>query len=159
MLPSVVLGYNSLTLIGYHNVTGVDRYFGPETRFGSIRAGLNVPLPTPWALAELRAADWSITAAEWEQRASTWELERLRLDARARRSAAAAAVSTYERQALSAAATLEQIATTELANGTLDAYQWALALDRVLAVERAWLDARRRLNEAIIESELFGDVQ
>ncbi|RMF35785.1 MAG: CusA/CzcA family heavy metal efflux RND transporter, partial [Chlorobiota bacterium] len=159
MLPSVAIGYNSMTLIGYHNVTGVDRYFGPETRFGSIRAGLNVPLPTPWALAELRAADWSITAAEWEQRASTWELERLRLDARARRSAAAAAVSTYERQALSAAATLELIATTELTNGTLDAYQWALALDRVLAVERAWLDARRRLNEAIIESELFGDVQ
>ncbi|GIV49578.1 MAG: acriflavine resistance protein B [Candidatus Kapaibacterium sp.] len=159
MLPSVVLGYNSMTLIGYHNVTGVDRYFGPETRFGSFRAGLNVPLPTPWAMAELRAADWSITSAEWEQRAVSWELERMRLDARARRSAAAAAVRAYEQQALTAAATLERIATAELANGILDAYQWALALDRALAVERAWLDARRRLNEAIIESELLGDVQ
>jgi len=83
----------------------------------------------------------------------------MRLETRARRTAAAVAVSTYERQALSAAATLERIATTELANGTLDAYQWALALDRVLAVERAWLDTRRRLNEAIIDSELLGDVQ
>nr|BAL55647.1 CzcA family heavy metal efflux protein [uncultured Bacteroidetes bacterium] len=159
MLPSFVLGYNSMTLIGYHNVDGIDRYYGPQTRFGSLRVGLNVPLPTPWAMAELRATDWSITSAEWEQRAVSWELERMRLEARARRTAAAVAVSTYERQALSAAATLERIATTELANGTLDAYQWALALDRVLAVERAWLDTRRRLNEAIIDSELLGDVQ
>lgn len=158
-LPSFVLGYNSMTLIGYHNVDGIERYFGPQKRFESLRLGLSVPLPTPWVMAELHAADWSITVAEWEQRAVIWELERMRLDVRARRSAAAAAVSAYERQALSAAATLERIATTELANGTLDAYQWTLALDRVLAVEHAWLDARRRLNEAIIESELLGDVQ
>jgi len=159
LLPSVLVGYNSTTLIGYQNVTGVERYFGNETRFGWVRLGLSVPLPTPWTMAALRAADAQITRAEWEHRSVSWELERMRLEARALREAAAASVATFERQSLHAASTLEQVASVELANGTLDAYQWALALDRALTVERAYLDARRRLIHASIQSELLGDLQ
>jgi cobalt-zinc-cadmium resistance protein CzcA len=43
-LPDITLGYVSQTLVGSHSVMGVDKNFGPSSRFSTGQIGLEIPL-------------------------------------------------------------------------------------------------------------------
>jgi cobalt-zinc-cadmium resistance protein CzcA len=43
-LPDLKVGYFNQTLIGFHNVDGVDKYFGAGDRFQGLQLGMSLPL-------------------------------------------------------------------------------------------------------------------
>lgn len=156
-LPSLALGYSSITFIGYQNIDGVDRYYGPSTRFGSVGISLTLPLPTPWALSRLRAADEQVTVAQWDYRATAWERSTEYIRARQRLEVARAQRRALEQHALGAAADIIANANAELENGAITALEWALVLHQALAVQRTYLEAIQQWNDALIDVQLFGE--
>lgn len=156
MLPTIALGYSSTTLIGYQNVSGIERYFGPDTRFGYVTLGASIPLPTPWSLAQLRAADERAEAAQWEFRTAVWELELQRLRARQQLDRALSLRRQLERTAVPAAADILASADAELNAGAVNFLEWLVAVQNALAVRRAYLDAIAQWNDAVLDVQLLG---
>lgn len=157
MLPTIGLGYNSTTLIGYQNVTGTERYFGPQHRFGWVTVGATIPLPTPWALAQLRAVDERLTVADWEYRAVQWQLLQERYRARQRLENVRMLRQEIERSALPAARTIFSTASAELQQGAVNFLEWLFTVQNALTVQRNYLDVLRQWNNATIDVSLFGD--
>ncbi|MCS7000860.1 MAG: CusA/CzcA family heavy metal efflux RND transporter [Bacteroidota bacterium] len=157
ILPTIGIGFNSTTLIGYQNVTGVERYYGPQTRFNWLTATAALPLPTPWSAAQLRAADERVRAAEWEYRSATWELETERLRARRRWEQAYYLRTELERRVLPAARQILRTADAELRSGAVGFLDWIVSIQSAFAVQRAYLDALREWNNATVEQYLLGE--
>lgn len=157
MLPTIGLGYNTTTLIGYHNVTGTERYFGPQHRFGWVTISATIPLPTPWALAQLRAQDERLTVAEWEYRTVLWQLSQERYRARQRLEYMRVLRQEIERTALPAARTIFSTANAELQRGAINFLEWLFTVQNALTVQRNYLDAMRQWNNAAIDVSLFGE--
>jgi cobalt-zinc-cadmium resistance protein CzcA len=157
LLPTFTLGYSNTTFIGYQNIDGVDRYYGPSTRFSSIGITLGIPLPTPWAQARLRAASERITVANWQYEATLWDIAQQQLRARQRLLAAQAQRQVLERHALNAASIITSTADAELRTGAVSLLEWTLALQQALSVRRSYLDAVWQYNDALIDVELLGN--
>jgi cobalt-zinc-cadmium resistance protein CzcA len=157
LLPTFTLGYSNTTFIGYQNIDGVDRYYGPSARFSSVGITLGIPLPTPWALARLRAASERITVANWQYEATLWDIAQQQLRARQRLLAAQAQRQVLERHALNAASIITSTADAELRTGAVSLLEWTLALQQALSVRRSYLDAIWQYNDALIDVELLGN--
>lgn len=63
-LPEFTVGYNNQSLIGTHEVDGVEQYFGAGKRFSSFNVGVAIPLTFGATKARIKSLEYKRQAAE-----------------------------------------------------------------------------------------------
>jgi heavy metal efflux system protein len=61
--PEIIVGYFNQSLVGFHNVTGSDQYYGRGTRFDGFLVGLSIPLWMPAHAARISSASYRAEAS------------------------------------------------------------------------------------------------
>jgi cobalt-zinc-cadmium resistance protein CzcA len=75
LLPTLNLGYNNTSIIGYQRVGNDEKYFGGGDRFSSVSAGVGIPLFSSGQRARIRASNIFIQQQQRELEATQQQLE------------------------------------------------------------------------------------
>ncbi len=153
MMPDLNVGYFSQTIIGTQDVNGVPQYFGSNSRFNGFQAGISVPLWFPSYTSRTKAAkiseDIARNNAEEYTRSISGNYQSLLDEYNKYRSS----VDYYEKQAVPEADLIIDQATRSYKAGALDYLDYALTLNRALAIRQNYLDALNNYNQTIIAIE------
>ncbi|GIV35874.1 MAG: hypothetical protein KatS3mg032_0253 [Cyclobacteriaceae bacterium] len=153
--PDLRIGYFNQTLIGTQNINGTDVYFGRNTRFQGIEAGLTLPLWFVSPQQRIRAARLNEQAAKatlqqteievksrWHQLLQQLKTERAILD-------------YYHQQGIPASHLLLQQSQKAFRTGELSYTETLLNAQQALRIREDFLAAMNRWNQLVIETEYF----
>ena len=153
MWPDLNVGYFSQTIIGTQDVNGVPQYFGKDSRFTGIQAGVSIPLWFPSYTSRTKAAKITETIArnnaENYTRSISGNVQSL-LDEYNKYTSS---VDYYEKQAVPEADLIIEQATRSYKAGALDYLDYILTLNRAIAIKQNYLDALNNFNQTIISIE------
>jgi len=150
-LPDLKLGYFNQTLIGFHNVTGTDRYYGPDSRFQGVQFGLSVPI---WFVPE----NSRIKGANLEQKKSETAYRQFKLELSARYQQAKQKhdqlkemIAFYESTSLQVAQLMHTQAHVAYQAGDISYSEFLLASQKALDIEMTYMQNVHAYNQVIIE--------
>jgi cobalt-zinc-cadmium resistance protein CzcA len=153
MMPDLNIGYFSQSIIGTQDVNGIPQTFGKDSRFNGIQAGISVPLWFSPYTSRAKAAkineNIARTNAENYSKSISGNFQSL-LDEYNKYSSS---VDFYEKQAVPEADLIIDQATRSYKAGALDYLDYALTLNRALAIRQNYLDALNSYNQTIIAIE------
>jgi len=158
-LPGLNLGYFSQTILGTQEIGGSTRDFGPGYRFTGFQAGISVPLWFPSYTARSKAAGINESLARTDAeffRKSLYGNYRSMVDEYRKYSST---VNYYETQAIPEAELIIKQATLSYRAGALDYLDFAIMINRAIAIKMDYLEAMNNLNQAIISIEyVYGKI-
>jgi cobalt-zinc-cadmium resistance protein CzcA len=158
-LPGLNLGYFSQTILGTQEIGGSTRDFGPGYRFTGFQAGISVPLWFPSFTARSKAAGINESLARTDAeffRKSLYGNYRSMVDEYRKYSST---VNYYETQAIPEAELIIKQATLSYRAGALDYLDFAIMINRAIAIKMDYLEAMNNLNQAIISIEyVYGKI-
>jgi cobalt-zinc-cadmium resistance protein CzcA len=155
LLPGLTLGIYRQTFVGYQLVDGQDRYFGNNQFFGSVMAGITVPVLSAgqYRRVQVAKADEQIARSKYD---ATQQL------LTSRRAAASnayyrylRAVQYYETTGLQNAATITTAANAQYRGGYINYMEWVLLINQAIAIRNEYTEALRQLNDATLTLNYF----
>jgi heavy metal efflux system protein len=153
MLPDISLGYFSQTIIGTQEINGAPRYFGNDSRFTGIQAGISVPIWFVPYKARTKAAKINETLARNEAESYSIAVAGNFSSLLDEYSKFSSTVDYYEKQAVPEAELIIDQATLSYKAGAMDYLDYVLTLNRALAIKQNYLDALNNCNQTIISIE------
>jgi len=155
MLPDINIGYFSQTIKGTEDVNGVSHYFGNDSRFEGIQAGISIPIWfTPYK-ARTKAAKINETIARTDAEAYMKNVSGDYSSLLDEYHKYSSAVDYYEKQAIPEAHMIIDQATLSYKAGALDYLDYVLTLNRALAIKQNYLEALNSCNQTIVSIELI----
>ena len=148
------MGYFNQSIIGYQQLElGVERYYGPGSRFQGVQAGVAVPL--------LRGPQKArVQAARLQEQVALAELDRYRAELAgridellARRAEQQERLSYFEQTALPQATVITRLATLAYKAGETGYSEYLLNLERARRLRLDYLDALLQHNQTVIDLE------
>jgi cobalt-zinc-cadmium resistance protein CzcA len=153
MWPDINVGYFSQTMVGTQDVNGVPSYFGKDSRFTGVQAGISFPLWFPAYTSRTKAAkineNIARTNAEYYIKSTSGDFQSL-IDEYNKYTSS---VDYYEKQAVPEADLIIEQATRSYKAGALDYLDYVFTLNRALAIRQNYLDALNNYNQTIIAIE------
>jgi cobalt-zinc-cadmium resistance protein CzcA len=153
MMPDLNVGYFSQTIIGTQDVNGVPLYFGGNSRFNGFQAGISIPLWFPSYTSRTKAAKISENIARNNAEEYTRSISGNYQSLLDEYNKYGSSVDYYEKQAVPEADMIIDQATRSYKAGALDYLDYALTLNRALAIRQNYLDALNNYNQTIIAIE------
>jgi len=150
MLPDLLVGYFTQTLIGYQTIDGQDRYFDSSNRFQGFTFGVSLPLWFPTYTASTKAARLHYEAAAQQEAAQRQELQRNYQVALQEYNRNKANLEYYTTSALPNAKLLEAQSLTAFKHGEVDYATLILNLQQVLRLNQNHLQAILGYNQSIL---------
>jgi cobalt-zinc-cadmium resistance protein CzcA len=153
MLPDLSVGYFNQTIIGTQEVNGIPREFGPDFRFQGVQAGIAIPLWFGPYTSKSKAAKISENIARTDAENYTRSITGNYQSALDEYKKYSVSIDYYEKQAVPESDLIIEQATRAYRAGGMDYLDYALNLNRALAIRQNYLDALNSYNQTIISIE------
>ena len=154
LLPSLNLGYNNSSIIGYQtNSMGVEQYFDRSNRFSSVSIGVGIPLFFGAQKSRIKAS--GIVA---EQRKQELELTRKQLqtelqDVIESHNQLQKIIQSYRTKMLPNASDIVNASTLKLNAGEIGYLDWVILINQSIQLRNEYYDKVQQFNEAAFEIE------
>jgi cobalt-zinc-cadmium resistance protein CzcA len=154
LLPSISVGYNSATIIGWQTTTqNNERYYGPDQRFGSYSIGLSVPLFSSAQRAKINASGLLIEQNRLEQLAIGQQMKSNLKDAITGYLQNKKIIEKYQKSILLNAAELINAASRKLNVGEIGYLEWVMIVNQAIQTQNEYFGFIQQVNDAAIEIE------
>jgi cobalt-zinc-cadmium resistance protein CzcA len=150
-LPDLKLGYFNQTLIGYHNVTGTDIYYGPDSRFQGVQVGLSLPIWFVPENARIKGAELEKKKSETAYRQFKLQLNTRYQQAKQKHDELKNLIAFYETTSMDVARMMHVQAQKSYMAGDISYSEFLLASQRALQLEMTYMQSIYDYNQIIIE--------
>ena len=160
LLPSLNLGYNNTSIIGWQtNDFGADQYYGSGNRFSSISIGLGIPIFFGAQKSRIKAARIRVTQQQKELEAGRLELMNDLKTAANNQKQYQAVLSNYENFLLPNAKKIILTSTQKLQAGEIDYLNWVVLMNQAIQIRSQYFDTIKQYNESAFEIERIGNIK
>ena len=154
-LPVFSLGYTNQSLIGNYTINGVEQFYGGNTRFQSVQAGISIPIFVKADLAKINASkiDQQIaqTNADYYQTYLMGEFERVVQDYIKYK----AMLDYYENSALQQADLILDNAYKSYSNGNIHYLEYVQNITAATDIKTNYINLLNNYNQSIIAIEFL----
>lgn len=155
LLPSLSIGFNNQSIIGWQKIGVNDKYFNAAHRFTSGVFNLNVPLFMKQAKQRVHNYSYLMTINDLQQMQQQQLLQAEKNNLQMQMLQLQQNVSKCEQQLLPKAELLEKTAQAKLQQGDIDYFKWALLIQQSIQIKSNYLDQVLQLNRSIIQFEQY----
>ncbi|WEK37700.1 MAG: CusA/CzcA family heavy metal efflux RND transporter [Candidatus Pseudobacter hemicellulosilyticus] len=148
LLPSLSLGYNNMSIIGYQRVDDEEKYYGGSHRFSSVNLGLGLPLFGGAQRARVKASGIRVQQQEQETKVLEQQLQRQLTDALQRYANSQQQLEQYRLVLLNNSATMLEVATRRLSSGETGYLEWVILVNQAMEVRSNYFAVVDELNSA-----------
>ena len=153
LLPSLNLGYNNMSIIGYQRVGNDEKYFGGGDRFSSVSAGIGIPIFSIGQRSRIRAANIFIQQQERELAATRQQLELELGNAAKIYTHHLQLLGNYQSVLLSNATLVIAGANKRMAAGEIGYLEWVMLINQALEMRSNYFNVVEELNNAAFTME------
>ncbi|MEY3209108.1 MAG: hypothetical protein RL064_1139 [Bacteroidota bacterium] len=154
LAPSINLGYNSNTFIGWQSAADkVETYYGKDTRFASLNLGVAIPIFSGAQRARINAGNILVQQNRLEQLAVKQQLKANLTDAILFYLQNKKLVDNFQKTSMPNAELLITTATNKLNLGEIGYLEWVMIVNQAMQVRSEYFNYIQQLNEAAIEIE------
>lgn len=149
--PSITFGYNNTGITGFQNMNGTDVYYGPNSRFSYISAGLSIPLFFGAQAAKIRAAKMMVLSQEKDLMAERQVWQAAGEQAQKSIQTYQGILREYEKVVLPNAEMTVNLAGKQLNAGEISYIEWILLINQSIQSRALYLKQVQGYNESVIE--------
>jgi heavy metal efflux system protein len=153
LLPDLNIGYFNQSMYGAQSYIDPSVFAGTSSRFQGINVGVSVPLWAKPQLAQIKAKEAQKNAVSENYVQYEKQLEASYLQAFENYQSWENSIIYYVENALPTAKIITQTATKNYNAGNIDYIEYAQGLNRVLAIEKSYLEAISQYNQSVIDIE------
>ncbi|CAL1519826.1 CusA/CzcA family heavy metal efflux RND transporter [Chitinophaga sp. MM2321] len=153
LLPTLNLGYNNMSIIGYQLVGTEERYYGRGDRFSSVNVGLGIPIFSTGQRARIRASNILVQQQQGELAATQQQLSTEMLTALRTYSRHRELVRTYQSVLLHNASTIINGANKRLSSGDTGYLDWVILINQALEMRNSYFTVVEQMNESAFTVE------
>lgn len=154
LLPSLMAGYNSATIVGWQVVdVNTEKYFGHGKRFSSVMIGVGVPLFSSAQRSRIQAAQVLVRQRREEAQAVDQGLRAGLQNALRLYEHNAQLLHVYLSSMLPNAATILKTASGKLAAGEINYLDWVVLVNQAIQIRSDYFGVVQQQNEAAFEIE------
>lgn len=154
LYPSISMGYNSTTFVGWQTTAqNNEQFFGNDRRFSSINMGLALPLFGGAQRAKINASSIAIEQSKLEKVAYTQQQQSDLKNATTLYLQHKKTVDYYQQFILPNAKLLIETATKKMDAGEIGYIEWVMLINQGIQSQNEYLGYMQQLNEAVIEIE------
>jgi len=158
LLPDLMLGYNSMTIIGMQNIDGKETYFNSDKRFSSFMVGLGIPLFFGSQSSRIGASKLQYVKAQNDFNMTQHKLKTDVLVMQEQVKKYQISFDYYNSQGLNHAKTIANTANLQFNNGDIDYLQYTMLLNQSIGIQSEYLNALQNLNQSKINlDKLLGN--
>ncbi|MBO9682091.1 MAG: CusA/CzcA family heavy metal efflux RND transporter [Flavisolibacter sp.] len=160
MLPSLMAGFNSATIVGWHPVdASTDKYFDHSRRFNSVMVGVGVPISSSAQRSRIRASQVLVRQRQEEALANERQLHVGLQNALRFYEHNANLLLVYQSQLLPNAVTILQTASAKLSAGEINYLDWAVLVNQAIQIRSEYFNIIQQQNEAAFKIEKIISIQ
>jgi cobalt-zinc-cadmium resistance protein CzcA len=158
LLPDLMFGYNSMTIIGLQNIDGKETYFNSDKRFSSLMVGLGIPLFFGSQSSRIVASKLQFIKAQNDFSMTQQKLKTDVLVMQEQVKKYQISFDYYNSQGLNHAKTIANTANLQFNNGDIDYLQYTMLLNQSIGIQSEYLNALQNLNQSKINlDKLLGN--
>lgn len=152
--PSIAVGYNSGTIIGWQTTTqNNEAYYGSGQRFNAVNVGLAVPLFSTAQRAKIFSKNILIQQNKQEQQVIKQQITSSLKEAVDLFTFNKNMIAQFDKQMLPNADLLVQTASKKLNAGEISYLEWVLLINQSIQIKSEYFSYIQQFNEAAIEIE------
>lgn len=160
LLPSLNLGYNNSTIIGWQsNSSGAEQYFGKDKRFSSLSVGLGIPVFFTAQKSRIKAANVKIVQQQQELEALRQQMTAELEDAVRNYQRHHRVLKSYQASMLPNAVNIIKTSTQKLGAGEIGYLDWALLINQAIQIRSQYFTTVQQLNESAFEMERISAIK
>jgi heavy metal efflux system protein len=149
-LPGFWMGYTNLTYVGFQQIGTDNVYFDRSRRFGSLQAGLSVPIIGTANKARIKGGKIGIASARLELQNAQQMLDTRYKILSLQYARNMEQVAYYQTQGIPQAKRLTAAAKDRMNNGEIGYLEWMVLINQSVTIQSSYLEATSRLNNTII---------
>lgn len=159
LLPSLNLGYNNMSIIGYQRVGNEEQYFGSGDRFSSVSVGVGVPIFNTGQRARIKAGNVQVMQQQRELEATRQQLGNALENALAVYNRNLSLLQNYETVTLRNAKLVIDAANKRMVSGEIGYLDWVILVNQALEMRSSYYSTIEQLNNAAFTVEkLSGNI-
>jgi cobalt-zinc-cadmium resistance protein CzcA len=158
LLPDLMFGYNSMTIIGLQNIDGKETYFNSDKRFSSLMVGLGIPLFFGSQSSRIVASKLQFIKAQNDFSMTQQKLKTDVLVMQEQVKKYQSSFDYYNSKGLNHSKTIAKTANLQFNNGDIDYLQFTMLLNQSIGIQSEYLNALQNLNQSKINlDKLLGN--
>jgi cobalt-zinc-cadmium resistance protein CzcA len=158
LLPDLMFGYNSMTIIGLQNIDGKETYFNSDKRFSSFMVGLGIPLFFGSQSSRIGASKLQYVKAQIDFNMTQQKLKTDVMVMQEQVKKYQSSFDYYNSQGLNHSKTIANTANLQFNNGDIDYLQFTMLLNQSIGIQSEYLNALQNLNQSKINlDKLLGN--
>lgn len=159
LLPTLNLGYNNTSIIGYQRIGAEEKYFGGGDRFSSVSAGIGIPVFSIGQRSRIKATHVLIQQQQRELDASRQEMNVALQNALRVYAQHIQLVNTYQSRLLNNATGIITAANKRLMAGEIGYLEWVILVNQSLEMRGNYFAVIEQLNNAAFTIEKLSGIQ
>jgi len=154
LLPSLSLGYNNSSIIGWQtNSLGTEQFFGSGRRFSSWTAGIGIPVFFGAQKSRIKASNIKIMQQQKEIEATRQQFNVELQAALSTYKQYSQQIGSYQKSMLPNAVKIIGTSTQKLNAGEIGYLDWVVLINQSIQIRSQYFDAVQQANESAIEIE------
>ena len=151
MLPSISMGYNNQSVIGYQVVHDQEVYFDVNKRFSYVSFGLNAPIFFRSGKNRISSSRLNYLKTEKEVSEISNQYKTMLMQLLLRLDKNKETISFYENGALKQADIILENANLQIKNGSINYIEWIMLVNQAISIRSEFLNALQEYNQTIID--------
>ena len=154
-LPGLSIGYSSMTIKGWQNVDGTDRFYDGQTRFSTIDAGVTIPVFSQALSKKSKASSFILEEEKSRLNQVKQEQQLFYVQSQEKWNLSMNNLQAYETTGVQNASMITQQASDKLANGDINYLEWVNLINQSIQIRSARIDAIEAFNLQSFVLETF----
>ncbi|SEW53812.1 CusA/CzcA family heavy metal efflux RND transporter [Chitinophaga arvensicola] len=159
LLPTLNLGYNNTSIIGYQRIGADEKYFGGGDRFSSVSAGIGIPVFSIGQRSRIKATNVLIRQQQRELDANRQQMNVALENALQVYAQHTRLVNMYQSRLLGNANGIIAAANKRLAAGEIGYLEWVILVNQSLEMRANYFAVIEQLNNAAFTIEKLSGIQ
>ena len=151
LLPSISVGLNSQSIIGYQRVGQEDKYYNALDRFTYFSGGIAVPVFKKALKSRISAYEVRVLQQQQELDLTLEQLQQEILSLRLQIRKYQESLDYYEQKLLPGITTIFDSADAQLLAGDIDYLQWVMLINQSFELRSGYLDDLNAYNQAVLQ--------
>lgn len=151
MLPTINMGYNNQSVIGYQIVNNQDVYFDVNKRFSYVSFGLNAPLFFRSGKNRISSSKLNYLKTEKEVNEISNQYKTMLMQLLLKLDKNKETISYYENGALKQADIILKNANLQFKNGSINYIEWIMLINQAISIRSEFLNTLQEYNQTIID--------
>ena len=154
-LPSLSVGYSNMTIKGWQNIDGTDRFYDGQARFSTVSAGVTIPVFSRSLSKKSKASSLFLEEEKIRLKQVQQEEQMRYVQAQESWNLALKNVEAYETTGVLHANLITQQASDKMANGDINYLEWVTLINQTILIRSNRLDAIDQFNQQSFLLETF----